>query len=150
MSWSNRDRDWKKKIHFLSDVSWPSPSPSKYLKLYSLFIHGQTGWFTVVENEQTVNNTQDGRFCCESHPVYGKKKQRRHGTSIQDGCEEIEHEYPLGSFRQQKYVTTFTDVSLQLKVSHWNEPKRAPLILQIWKVVNHHHVSLSLAYVFCG
>ena len=25
----------------------------------SLFIHGQTGWFTVAENEQMVNKTQE-------------------------------------------------------------------------------------------
>ena len=27
--------------------------------LNSLFIHGQTGWFTVAENEQMVNKTQE-------------------------------------------------------------------------------------------
>ena len=49
----------------------------------------------------------------------------------------------------KKKLTTCTDVSLQPNVFHWNDLKRAPLILQTWTMVNHHHDSRSLAYVFC-
>lgn len=58
---------------------------------------------------------------------------------------ELNKKIRLAHSDSKKIDYLITDVSLQPKVFHWNDPKRAPFTLQTWKMVNHHHVSRSVA-----
>ena len=49
-----------------------------------------------------------------------KKRPRRPQTSIKDGVEEMEHEFPFGVFRPGNR-TTFSDVPLLPEIFRWND-----------------------------
>ena len=61
---------------------------------------------------------------------FTEKRPRRPETSIKDGFEEMEHEFPFG-YSTRKDRTNFSDVPLLQEIFRWNDPKsRVPYTFQ--------------------
>ena len=59
-------------------------------------------------------------MCTNQLHLPKNSRERLKLVLIKDGFEEIEHEFPFGTFQNR---TTFSDVSLLPEIFHRNDPK---------------------------
>ena len=82
-------------------------------------LHGQTGRFTVwangTQNSGLVNFVPESRLpFVQISSIYRKTRPE---TGIKDGFEEMEHEFPFGTFRPEKTGLPFQMFRCSRKVS---------------------------------
>ena len=69
-------------------------------------LHGQTGrstvWAIGTQNSGLVNFATESRLRLKKSVPFTEKRPRRPETGIKDDFEEVEHEFLLGIFRQEK------------------------------------------------
>ena len=91
----------------------------------------QSSRFTVKadgkQNSRLVNFVPEQRLPFANISFIYRKRLGRRETGIKDSFEEVEHEFPFGTFRPQKKKnrTTLSDVPLLPEIFHWNDPKRS-------------------------
>ena len=97
----------------------------------------QSSRFTVKadgkQNSRLVNFVPEQRLPFAKISFIYRKRLGRRATGIKDSFEEVEHEFPFGTFRPQKKKnrTTLSDVPLLPEIFHWNDPKsRVPFSFQ--------------------
>ena len=97
----------------------------------------QSSRFTVKadgkQNSTLVNFVPEQRLPFAKISFIYRKRLGRRATGIKDSFEEVEHEFPFGTFRPQKKKNriTLSDVPLLPEIFHWNDPKsRVPSSFQ--------------------
>ena len=96
----------------------------------------QSSRFTVKadgkQNSRLVNFVSEQRLPFAKISFIYRKRLGRRATGIKDSFEEVEHEFPFGTFRpQKKKRITLSDVPLLPEIFHWNDPKsRVPFSFQ--------------------
>ena len=89
---------------------------------------------------QMVRRIQDWYISSRNHIYhlyksvpFTKKRPQIAWTSIKDGFEEMEQEFPFGIFRPEEQDCTFSDVPLLLEIFLWNDPKSCVLFtFHVW------------------
>ena len=84
------------------------------------WIHGQTSQFTVwtnqcqiKQNSRQINFVPDSRLPFAQISSIYRKRPRKPETGIKDGFEEMEHEFPFGTFRSEKQDYFFRNFPLK-------------------------------------
>ena len=113
------------------------------------YLHGQTGRFTVWTNYGLINFVEESRLpFVQISFIPIEKRPRRRGIGVEDGFEELEHEFQFGTFRSEKQdylvrcsVATGNFPQERRKKCSWNiteltatqQEKMANLVWKAWQ-----------------